>query len=144
MSAQVFTISGTTPAAPGTAVVGTAIQFDRDVETLDIIASLVGATGGVLDLYLQTSEDDTTYTDFLHFAQLGAGAAATIRRIILNRGQPASAITAVGQGTTPALAANTVLSGISGKYVRLLAVAGASTTAGGAQSIKLHARYSVP
>lgn len=141
MTAQAFSISGTSPNSASTAVVGSPVTFDRDVDTLDVIATIQGATGGVLDLYLQTSEDGTTYTDYLHFAQLGAGAAASVKRIIVNRGQPASAITTVGQGTTPALAANTVLSGVTGKYMRLLAVAGASTSAGAAQSISIAARY---
>jgi hypothetical protein len=136
----VRTISGTSPAAPGTAVVGTAVDLSallEDIESLDVIATIVGATGGVLDLYLQCSSDGTTWTDFAHFAQLTAGAASSVKTFSVSRFSQQSTITAVGQNLTPALAANTAIGGPVEMQIRCLAVAGASTTAGGAQSIKL-------
>jgi hypothetical protein len=139
-----YTISGTTPAAPGTAAVGSPVVFGTfldAVESLDVNAQLVGATGGVLDLYLQTSPDGgTTWFDYAHFAQLAAGAAAIKVRFGVARHGQQLTIATVGTGLTPALAVATVVGGPFGDRMRLVAVAGASTSAGAAITIQIRAQ----
>lgn len=120
--------SETSPAAPGT--VAGAVQTLGGLESLSVTAELVGATGGVLDVYLQDSNDGINFTDYAHFAQLGAAASAVVKRFTVSRGAQQATITTVGRNLSPALAANTVVGGNFGKFVRMLYVAGASTTAG--------------
>jgi hypothetical protein len=104
---KTFVITGTSPGSPSTAVVGSPALFGsffEDVEAIDVLAVIQGATGGTLDLYLQTSPDGgTTWIDYVHFTQLAAAAAATTKRFGTTRHvQPA--LTAVGTGNSPALA----------------------------------------
>lgn len=145
-----FVISGTTPATPSTAVVGVPVVFPSFLdaaESLDVNAQLVGATGGVLDLYLQTSADGgTTWFDYAHFAQLAAGAAAVNVRFGVSRYAQQSTIVTVGKNLVPALAVGTVVGGPFGDRMRLVAVAGASTTVGAAVTIQMRATgtYGVP
>ena len=141
MSDVAFTITGTTPAAPGTAVVGAPAVFPSFIdatESLDVCAQLVGATGGTLDLYLQTSPDaGTTWFDYAHLAQLAAGAAASSVRFGVSRYAQALTPVVVGKNLTPALAAATVVGGPFGDRMRLVAVAGAGTTAGATITFQL-------
>lgn len=136
-----LTISGTTPAAASTAVVGVPAvfaTFEDMPESLDVEAALVGATGGTLDLYLQTSPDGgTTWVDYAHFAQLAAGAAASFVRFGVARHAQQTTITTVGRALVPALAVGTVVGGPFGDRMRLVAVAGAGTSAGAAITILL-------
>lgn len=137
-------ITGTTPAAPGTAVVGTPVnfaQYGEACESLDIDADLVGATGGPLDLYLQTSPDGgANWYDYAHFAQLAAAAPAVKVRFGVSRLAQQLTITTVGKNLTPALAVNTVVGGPFGTQMRLVAVAGALTTAGAVITINIRAQ----
>lgn len=130
-------ISGTSPAAASTAA-GTVIACGlADLDSLTVVASLVGATGGTLDVYLQTSHDGgTTYYDWAHFTQLTAGNAALKVVAHVPRTQNVAATT-IGSGTSPVLAANTITGGSWGDQMRLLFVAGASTSAGAAISVQL-------
>lgn len=134
-----FSIVGTTPAAASTAAVGVPAvfaQFLDAIESLDIDADLIGATGGTLDLYLQTSVDGgTNWYDYAHLTQLAAGAAASHVRFGVTRHAQALTPVVVGKNLTPALAAGTVVGGPFGDRMRLVAVAGAGTTAGAAISI---------
>lgn len=135
-STGTLTITGTTPSAPSTAVVGSAITGLGTFESLDIVATIQGATGGVLDLYLQTSPDGgTTWVDYIHFTQLTVAQASSTKRTTVSHGVQSAAITAVGTGLTPSLTAGTVVGGAFGDRMRLVAVAGASTTAGAVQTI---------
>jgi hypothetical protein len=144
-----FKITGTSPAAQGTAVVGNVIRGLDRFNWFTIDAALVGATGGTLDVYLQRqvaldSADEVTggvWSDWIHFAQLGAGAAAVKYTL-----QPGASIdiTAVAHGSdaapgTPALAAGEFIGGHPGVAVRCVCVAGASTSAGGAVAIYINA-----
>jgi hypothetical protein len=149
-----FLLSGTSPAAPGTSVLATITNLDQYTEC-EVHALLVGATGGTLDIYLQASnnwragsKDETgDYTawspaggnwyDVAHFPQLAAGAVAIRYLLTLSRGYSNAAAILVANTAdgTPALALNTVLVGMWGGALRLVAVAGASTSAGAVQSV---------
>lgn len=140
-SQNTFVITGTSPAAAGTAVVGPAKQLGlRQFDELKIVAELLGATGGTLDVYLQWTPDaGTTWYDYVHFSQLASGAAAVVYSCNTMFGPIAP--TAVGKNLTPALAANVCVGGDWGDGFRCLAVAGSSTSAGAAVSITINGRY---
>ena len=145
MSLAFFQFSETSPSAAGTTAssqqilqvaptypAGVAAPLD-DYDALDITAQLTGATGGTLDIYLQTSLDGgNTWTDSVHFAQLANGAAAVVyRTCITHLSQPTSAApVTVGQGLNPILAVSTAVQGGWGDRARLVMVAGSGTTAG--------------
>jgi hypothetical protein len=105
--------------------------------SMAVYAALQGGTGGTLDVYVQISPDGgTTWVDYAHFAQLAAGAAQVFRLFTVSKAGQQTAIATVGTGTSPALAASTVVGGDWGDRLRVVAVAGAGTTAGAAQTIK--------
>lgn len=128
-------ITGTSPASATTAVIGNVAGGLQVYDSLQFIATIQGGTGGTLDLYIQSSVDGTNWYDYAHFAQLAAGAAAITRYFSVTRHAQVTTLTAIGSGTSPALAANTVLGGDFGTQLRLLAVTGASTSAGATQTI---------
>jgi hypothetical protein len=130
-TSAVSIFNGTTQAAAGT-LAHTAVTGLGAYNSMTVYASLVGATGGTLDLYLQYSPDSgTTWVDFAHYAQLAAGASAVQKLFTITK-DTSTAITTVGSGSTPVLAANTVVNGDWGDRIRLVEVAGASTSAGAA------------
>lgn len=136
---QALTLTATSPAAASTvAGTATAAILLRNADRLVIDASLVGATGGTLDVYIQRRVAADTWRDWIHFPQLAAAAAA-IRYTATVTGDEATALVVVGQGTDAApgvaLAANTVVNCIPGDAIRFVFVAGASTSAGAAQSV---------
>lgn len=139
MSSRVFTIAETTPAAAGT-VVGGVVSGLGNYQFVRIDAALVGATGGTLDVYLQRLIKPAAWSDWIHFAQLAAGAAAVNYSAIAWHGL-STTITTSNRGTdaTPSvsLAAATFLGGHPGDVVRAVYVAGASTSAGAAISLDL-------
>lgn len=132
------TMSGTSPAAASTAA-GTSYALGLDAcDSLTIIGALQGATGGTLDVYVQTSWDEgTTWYDFAHFTQLSAGAAAIKHAWHVSRASERTTITTVGTGTSPALAVGTIMSGGWGNMMRLVFVAGVGTSVGAAQSVSV-------
>lgn len=133
-----LSLSDTSPASASTAVGARTVGGFQDVQSLTIIATLAGATGGALDVYLQTSFDGgTTWYDFAHFTQITAAAAAVTRLWHVNRAVAVSTVATIGSGTTPALAANAINGGAWGNAFRLLYVAGASTSAGAVQTVRL-------
>lgn len=135
---QSHQITGTSPAAQGTAVVGSVTGQLGQYDGLSIIATLEGATGGTLDVYLQYSPDQgTTWIDYAHFPQLAAGAASSIRVWNVSRVAQQLTLTTVGSGSSPALAANTILGGEFGDRMRCVCVAGASTSVGASVVIKI-------
>src|ERR1700722_8289834 len=96
-----FTFSETSPAAASTTAVssqavssaaswaapGVAAPLD-DAVVVDVLATLQGATGGTLDIYVQVSGDDGIWRDAIHFAQLAAGAASiTYQASLTSRAQ---------------------------------------------------------
>lgn len=132
------TLADTSPAAASTAAGAVVGGGFSDAKALTVVATIRGGTGGVLDVYIQTSHDrGTTWLDWAHFPQLADGAAVTTRVWHVTRDTAVGTLTAIGSGTSPALAANTILGGAWGDRFRVLYVAGVGTSAGTAQSIKL-------
>jgi hypothetical protein len=114
-----------------------------DFDAVDLAIELVGATGGTLDVYVQSSLDQgLTWYDSVHAPQLAAGAGAVIYRTSLTHfAQPASAApVAIGKNLSPALAANVAVQGGWGDRIRLVFVAGSSTTAGAAVKVTVAAQ----
>jgi hypothetical protein len=141
---QNFVLSGASPNAQGTvagtvnanlATSGPGIVLSG-YKTLRIEATLQGATGGTLDVYVQVSYDGgVSWSDYVHFAQLLAGAAAVTYGVSMSRSN-GDALAVVGKNTTPLLAAGDWRDGEWGNAVRLLFVAGAGTSAGATQTVK--------
>lgn len=137
-------IAETSPAAAST-VLSTARAYKLEVcDSLTVIGQLQGATGGTLDIYLQTAHDaadvaDTsaTWFDYAHFAQLAGAAAAIKLTWHVNRATAVSTVTTIGSASSPVLAASTILGGAWGNRMRLVYVAGAGTSAGAAQSVTI-------
>ena len=123
-------------ASPDTASTVASVATIKGLGGFDAIvldAYLQGATGGTLDIYVQRlAPDGTNWLDYAHFPQLADGAAAQWYTAEL---QPALGINAVGSGTSPSLAANTILGGHPGSEIRLVFVAGTGTSAGAAQRL---------
>ena len=143
-----FVFSETSPSAGGTAASSQPVQGGDgragiawpldDFESMDVVAELVGATSDTLDVYLQTSPDEgNTWVDAIHWPQLSAGHAAVVYRNTLSLASTPTAPTVVGEGLSPALAANTVVPGAFGDRARLVMVAGASTSAGAKVVVRL-------
>jgi hypothetical protein len=136
MPAVAQSISVTSPATSTAANSGTVDV--KHFDSIRIVAILQGATGDTLDIYLQASWDNgTTWFDFVHFPQLAAAAAQTTKTITLSRANANTTLTAIGSGTSPALAAGTYLDGEFGSLIRARFVPGASTSAGAAQTIHI-------
>lgn len=130
--------SDTSPAAAGTAVSASKAGALQRFGALTIIATLTGATGGTLDVYLQVSPDaGTSWYDYAHYAQISGSAAAVTKVITVSRHAQQTSITTIGTDLTPALAANSVVGGDFGDMMRVLFVAGAGTSAGAVQTIKV-------
>lgn len=138
---KVFTLSATSPASASTAV-GTGASFQASgldaYSRFRVHGALLGATGGTLDVYVQRLVDivsgSEVWEDWIHFAQLASGAAAIFYSLSPIDTQT---IATVGRATTPALAAGSCAGGHPGRSARLLFVAGASTSAGALQTVKL-------
>lgn len=135
-------MSGTSPAAPGTTPGYTTSTAVGMFNTCSFYVVATGATGGTLDIFIQTSfkqvNASPVWVDVAHLPQLAAGAAAASFAFTLTRWSPSSsAITASLNTTsgTPVLAANTVVPGVLGYLLRVVYKAGAGTTVGGAETI---------
>lgn len=148
-----FTFSETSPASATTAASSNAVLSAAsylpggvagpldDTETLEIVAELVGATGGTLDVYVQSqAEDGQPWYDVIHYPQLLAGAAAAIYRASITQHPESTSDspTVVGKNTTPQLAANKIVQGKAFNRLRLLFVAGAGTSAGAAITVNVY------
>lgn len=135
-SLPVKTYAVTSPAAASTAVLAT---FGvNPYQSLRIECDTVGATGGTLDIYFQVSGGEgTVWSDYAHLAQIAGGASAAKVVFAVSRAGQQTTITAIGQGTSPALAANTVLGGDFGSQMRIVAVAGAGTSVGAALTFRI-------
>lgn len=144
---EVFDLSSTSPAAASTAA-GLGCSGLAKFLAIRVDAVLIGATGGALDVYIQRKIAPNTWVDWAHFPQLAAAASAVAYSLIVqaaNVGTPltgsasqtiASIATAGTDATpVPALAAATLTLNHPGDMIRVVYVAGASTSAGGAQKI---------
>jgi len=129
---EIRDLSGTSPATASTAA-GAVIANGLDqFDWFTVDAVLTGATGGALDVYLQRDVNGT-WVDWLHFTQLAAGAAAV--RTTIDSQSIENGPIAVGSGTSPILTAGKFSCMHPGEKVRVLYVAGASTSAGATQTI---------
>ena len=146
----VFSLSYTGASAASTTTGGTPITDLARFETLQILATLTGATGGVSNVYVQISHDymvnlDTaTWWDYGHFAQMADGAAAASYVINLARNAPTMQIATIGSGTTAspgvlldAGGSGAWIGGPWGHAMRIVEVTGSGVSAGAAQVIKV-------
>ena len=146
-----YVFAETSPAAAGTAAssnpVGGGPQDSSpgvayplaDYDTIEIEAELAGATGGTLDVYMQSNDVATgTWYDVVHFPQLLAAAGAIIYRTSLSRYATGTvAPVVIGKNLSPVLAVNISLQNGFGDRLRMVMVAGSGTSAGAVLSVKL-------
>lgn len=136
-----LTTTVTSPAAASTVIstIWRGGMANSQADALLIDAALLGATGGTLNVYLQRKIAADTWRDWISFPQLAAGAAAIKYTLFVNGNQPTMVV--VGGGTdaaaTPVLAANSFVNTIPFGDIRVVFVAGASTSAGAAQTIQI-------
>lgn len=135
-------LSAISPNAPGT-VVGrvaapdpaAAVNVDLSrYEIAGVHSSLQGATGGTLDVVLQFSPDcGVTWVDWMRFAQLAAG--DPITRSVVAPHKP----TAYSATTVPLAGPGAAMIPVHpGDRLRVVFVAGAGTSAGAMQTIKVY------
>lgn len=105
---------------------------------MSVVATLTGATGGTLDVYIQASHDCVTYFDYAHYAQITAAASAVTKFWAVTKETQQTTPTTVGTGTAVALTANTVVGGDYGNCLRVVFVAGSGTSAGAAQTLSFY------
>lgn len=130
------TVPGT--ASTTTVHAGAGLDGLGAVDSILIVASLVGVTGGTLDVYLQVAPNEAdVWVDVAHFAQLAGGASAIIRSFALSRSGQVTTLATVGMNGTPALAANTVLGGDFGERMRVVTVTGTGVSQGADITIRL-------
>jgi hypothetical protein len=157
MSIASFVFNETSPATPTTlassqSVAGSGQAFPLgvagpldDYEALLVTADLVGATGGTLDVYLQTSPDQgANWYDFAHFTPLAAAAPAVKYTLTASLYTQLPAPVVVGKNLAPVLAANTFVNGAFTDRMRLVMVAGAGTSAGAAVKVSVMAQRTYP
>jgi hypothetical protein len=146
-----YTFVEVSPAAPGTIASSQLVSggIDNgiangicgligDYDGADIIADLLGATGGSLDVYVQLSPDEgTNWYDIIHYPTLAAGAAAVSYHTPVSLSTFTSTCAVVGKNLSPKLSAGTVINGAFTDRLRLVMVAGASTSAGAAVVVRV-------
>ncbi len=139
MSCATIGLKGVSPGAPGTVAGPVTKEAERlaGYSSMRIEATLQGAQGGTLDVYLQVSYDNgASWSDYCHFATLAAGAAAVTYGASVTRGA-GSLLAVLGKNLAPILAANMCRDGEWGGRARLLFVAGPGTSAGTEQVVRL-------
>lgn len=133
------TVTLTSPAAASTTVGATIFAGSTlNADKLVIDATLIGGTGGTLDVYLQRKLASNSWADWVHFPQIAAG---TTKRYSLAITGEGTSIVEVGGGTDAApgvaLAANVAVNVIPGGDVRVVFVAGVGTSVGASNTIKI-------
>lgn len=129
-----FEISGNSVAGAAQGVVGKPVGGLNEYDRFTVYASLVGAVGGTLDVYVQRKLKADLWVDWIHFTQL-AGGAASVAYCVSDVDMRTGDVPVVVGGTNdagvgaPALANSTVAPGHPGDVVRVLAVAGAGAAA---------------
>ncbi len=121
----------TTPASATTSY-SAALSIGRYDHELVVLAQLIGATGGTLDVTVQESWDSgVTWVDVCHFTQL-AGAASAINFRVAPTADKTIQTVKIGTvaSAVPVLAAGDVAGLPWGPLVRLAATAGSGTSAG--------------
>lgn len=136
---QTLTITGSSPAAPGTAAVGDQIGGLGGYDRFIVVAALAGSTNGAVDCALQFKNPDADeWWDWIRFPQVAAAAATKYQ---VQCGGDDSGIVVVGSCTeaSPAitLAANNSLGGRPTDRVRLVVTAGSGTDSAATQTVRL-------
>lgn len=145
-----FQFNETSPAAPGTVassqpviggvdpVLPGVCGFLSDYDGAEIVAEFGGATGGTLDVYVQTSPDEGAHWyDMIHFPQAAAGSGAKVYQAPISTATTTTTTTAIGKDLSPALANGAVVNGAMTDRIRLVMVAGAGTSAGTSVVVKV-------
>jgi len=135
-SSEIVLFTGTSPGAAG-ALATTAINGLSGMGELTIFAKVAGATGGLLDIYVQDSPDGVIWYDYWHIPQIGIAAAARRFAYCPAPNDSVTELGAVDAGTTPLLANGAVRGGKWHDRMRVYFVAGAGTSVGAAQDIRL-------
>lgn len=133
-------VTVTSPASETTEIAADIFDDLLDYDWFSVDADLTGATGGTLDVYIQRWVENDVWRDWIAFPQIAAGVAVAYYSA---QSGGNTTIQAVGNGTdsaaTPALAANSFVGGHPGRKARVVLVAGAATSAGASQVIRLTA-----
>ena len=136
-SELLITAEKTSPAAAGYAV-STAQTGFMKYQTLTIVGSVQGATGGTLDVIVETSTDGTDWYEMVRFTQLASGGAAVVARFNISpTGGGAVVLLGKNLTTTAALTSGTAFNGQWFDQLRVRFIAGTSTSAGAVQSVKV-------
>jgi hypothetical protein len=127
------TASLSVPTTASTTTYGTQFQFvaPKQTDYVVVLATLLGVTGGTLDIVIQESWDSgTTWDDVAHFTQLAGGAAATSWRLVVGAQLGKATATVVGTvGTAvPVLVANTFADGPWAPTLRIVSTTGSGTS----------------
>lgn len=122
---QVKTITGASPSATGSAVIGTPIASLAEFDWFTLDFQVACPSGSTLDLVLQRKIPDPTvdlWVDWIRLPQLTSSQS----KAYTVQAQPLTAVTAVGTGATSTgitgatLAANTSIGGHPGDKIRLV------------------------
>jgi hypothetical protein len=125
----------TSPAAAGYAVSTAATGFMK-YNTLTFIGALAGATGGTLDVIVETSADGTDWYEVIRFTQLASGGAAAVSRFNLSpTGGAATVVVGKNLTTTTGMVSGTSVNGQWFDQLRVRYIAGTSTSAGAVQKV---------
>ena len=137
LESVVLSIGGPSPNTPSTVAL-TAVSGLANWREFAVEATLAGTDGtiigGTLRVFVQCSSDGINYTDWVCFPTVSSGAAAIRYRYTCAL---SGAITIVGMGSTPALAANASSNGHPGGWVRVVFVAGSGTNHSVTQTVNL-------
>ena len=128
----------TAGASGGTTIEPETFKALERYEEVQVVAQLRGVSSDTLDVYLQRKVADNVWADWCHFPQIASGAAVKTYSVTMASNNGA---VLVGSGTDAspgqALAANTYVGGHPGDELRIVSVAGASTSASADQDIYL-------
>lgn len=132
----------TSPAAAGSSR-STAVSGFSKFLALLFVCDVQGATGGTLDVVIEHSNDKTDWYEYAHLTQLAAGAAAAC---VTFAAAESKAIGAVGKNNAgaPVLAAGTAGAGPCLDALRVRLVAGAGTSAGAVQGVRVYGLVAAP
>ena len=139
---RVDVITGTSPASATSALVGAVMNGLQRYDWFTVDAIIIGGTGGTIDVTIQRKIGNLPngtavdlWVDWLRFPQV---AAATTTKFSVNVASTNDIYT-VGMVATAAftatLAADTSVGGHPGNSIRVVATAGAGTSAGAVQTV---------